>query len=85
MFASKNEIITWTYEGLRIGAAHFLIIRDKMSNVFYPYWIMPNECPEEAKKLFSSQQEEVVDGISLSHFKLSNRFELDILQQLRCN
>lgn len=61
----NNDIIRWTGEGLEEGADILLIIKDTAKDYHYPYWVMPGENVEEAKKNFTEPRE-VVDVVSLS-------------------
>ena len=61
----NSDIIRWTGEGLEDGADILLIIKDTAKDCHYPYWVMPGESIEEARKNFM-EPKEVVDIVSLS-------------------
>lgn len=68
MFASKEEIIKWTFLGLELGADYFFIVKDNVKNIYFPHWVMPEECLEIVR-IEISIENDVVDGVPLESFK----------------
>jgi hypothetical protein len=63
MFASDNQIVKWTNEGVNKGATAFFIIHDDVKKKIYPYWVMPGETLEEARGRFCHEKK-IVDAVS---------------------